>query len=107
MAAISLRLLAVAADALPDLHDHLHDLDARGLQQRLSADRRRSRRPHPCTRDPRYSLFTARRGRHGDGVDRLRFAAGAPAGVLHDEAAVKMIVSAFRAATYEAKLLLV
>ena len=48
VAEIPLHHLAVDADALPHLHAALDDLDARRLQQRLSADRRRPGRPYPC-----------------------------------------------------------
>src|SRR3954447_13837608 len=99
--------LAVAANGLSDVHDPLHDLDARRLQQRLPAHWGRPGGPHPRARYPRHPLPAARPGRSRYGVDRLRDAAGAAAGVLHDEAAVQMTMPSLRGVANEAKLLLI
>ena len=69
----------------------LDDLDARRLQQRLPADRRRSRRPHARARDARHPLSPARRGRPVDGDHRVRAAADPAARLLHDEAALREV----------------
>ncbi len=47
-------------------------------------------RSHPCAGDARHPLSAARPGRPVDGGDRVRAAAGAAAGLFHDEAAVAM-----------------
>jgi multiple sugar transport system permease protein len=103
--------LALAADAVPDLHAALDDLDARRFQQRLSLDRRRPCRPHPCAVDAGHSLSQARPARHVDGRDRLRAAAGAAVGVFHDETALAMKMPAqlpsWREVGIEARLLLI
>ncbi len=111
VAEIPLHHLALAADAVPDLHAALDDLDARRFQQRLSVDRRRPCRPHPCAVDARHPLSQARPARHVDGRDRLRAAAGAAAGVFHDETAVAMKMPtqlpSWREVGIEARLLLI
>src|SRR5205085_6526734 len=73
-----------------DLRDPLDDLDARRLQQRLSVDRWRAGRSHPCAGDARHPLSQARSGRSLDGRDRVRDAARAAARLFHDETAVEM-----------------
>src|SRR5262245_25869403 len=109
--------LAVDADALSHLHHPLDDLDARRLQQRLSAHRGRAGRSHPRARHARYPLPAARRGRPVGRGDRVRAAAGAAIGLLHDETAVEMSMPSLhifwlrlpslRAVATEAKLLLI
>src|SRR5260370_27345156 len=90
VAEIPLHHLALDADAVCHLHAALDDLDARRLQQRLSVDRRRPRRPDPRARHPRHPLSQAGPARSVDCGDRVRAAAGAAAGVFHDETAVAM-----------------
>src|SRR5581483_5401877 len=112
VAEIPLHHLAVDADALHHLHAALDDLDARRLQQRLSVDRRRAGRPHPRAVHARHPLSQARRALARDGVDRLRDAAGAAAGLFHDEAVVAMKLPSlsgfsWREAGNEARLLLI
>ena len=51
-------------------HHPVDDLDARRLQQRLPADRRRTGRPHARARHARHPLPAARPGRPVDGGDR-------------------------------------
>src|SRR5215471_2509701 len=104
MADVPLRDLAVDAHALSDLHHPLDDLDARRLQQRLPPHRRRAGRSHPCAGDARHPLSAARQRRSFHGRHRGGAAAGAAAGLFHDEAVVEMNA---RAVATEAKLLLV
>ena len=106
LAEVPLCDLAVDAEPLSDLHGPLDDLDARRLQQRLSADRRRTGRSDPRARHARHPLSEARSGRHVARGRRLRAAPGAAARVLHDAEAGEMRLS-LRAITTEAKLLLI
>src|SRR3954449_6648246 len=107
VAEIPLHHLAFSANALSHLHPALDDLDTRRFQQRLSVDRWRASRPQPCARDARHPLSQARSARSLDGCDRLRAAAGAAAGLLHDETAVPMKLPSLREVGIEAKLLLI
>src|SRR6476469_8324807 len=94
MAEVSLHHLAVGALALPHVTDPVDDLDARRLQQRVPAHRRRTGRFDACPGDARHPVPEARSGRPVDGHDRVRIAAGAAARVFHDEAAVEMTSAA-------------
>src|SRR5262249_33265394 len=112
VAEIPLHHLAVDADAVHHLHAALDDLDARRLQQRVSLDRRRPGGPHPCAVHARHPVSPARPALARDGVDRLRDAAGAAAGLFHDEAVVAMKLPSlsqfsWREAGNEARLLLI
>src|SRR5258708_26763004 len=111
VAEIPVHHLAVDADALCHLHAAVDDLDARRFQQRVSVDRRRARRPHPCAGHPGHPLSQARPARHVDGLDRLRAAAGAALGLFHDETVVAMKLPTrlptWREAGTEARLLLI
>src|SRR5581483_4014690 len=97
----------VDADALHHLHAAFDDLDARRLQQRLSVDRRRPGRPHACAVDARHPLSLPRPALARDGLDRLRDAVRAAAGLFHDETAVAMKLPTLREAGNEARLLLI
>src|SRR6185369_16003054 len=66
-----------------------------------------SRRPHPCAGHARHPLSPPRPGRHVDGVDRVRAAVHAAAGLFHDEAVVEMKLPTLRDVSNEAKLLLI
>ena len=107
VAEIPLHHLAVDAGALSHLHAALDDLDARRLQQRLSVDRRRTCRSHPCAGDARHPLSQARPAQPGDGLHRLRAAVRAAADLLHDETVVAMKLPTLREVGIEARLLLI
>src|SRR5262249_39447417 len=107
VAEIPLHHLAVDADALRHLHAALDDLDAPRLQQRLPFDRRRPGRPHARAVDARHPLSPARPALARDGLDRLRHAAGAAAGLFHDETVVAMKLPTLREVGTEARLLLI
>src|SRR5207248_2306632 len=89
------------------LHAALDDLDARRLQQRLSVDRRRARGPHPRAVDTRHPLSAARPALARNGLDRLRNAVRAAAGLFHDETVVAMKLPTLREVSSEARLLLI
>src|SRR5438552_7121879 len=82
-------------------------MDARRLQQRLSAHRRRTRRPDARAGNARHPLPAARPGRPVDGVHRVRAAACLTACIFHDEAAFEMKMPTLKSVTTEAKLLLI
>src|SRR6185437_7537575 len=112
VAEIPFHHLAVDADALHHLHAALDDLDARRLQQRLSLDGRRAGRPHPCTVDARHPVSAARPTLACNGLDRLRHAVRAAAGLFHDETVVAMKLPdltefSWRDAGKEARLILI
>ena len=73
--------------AVPHLDHPVDDLDARRLQQRLPAHRRRPGRPDACAGHAGHPLPAARPDRARDGLDRRRAAARAAAGVPDDEEA--------------------
>src|ERR1044071_4795344 len=89
-AEIPLYHLAVDADALRHLHAALDDLDARRFQQRLPADRRWTGRPYACAGNARHPVSQTRPTQPFAGLDCLRAAIGAAAGLLHDETAIAM-----------------
>src|SRR5207244_568366 len=67
----------------------------------------RPRRPHPCAGYPRHPLSPARPALAGDGLDRLRAALRAAAGLFHDETVVAMKLPTLREVGTETKLLLI
>src|SRR4029077_15466435 len=90
----------------------LDDLDARRLQQCLPVDGWRTGRSYPRALDARYPLPAARPAQSRHGLDRLRDAAGAAAGLFHDETVVAMKLPTLRLPTLretatEARLLLI
>src|SRR5712664_1918872 len=107
VAEIPLHHLAIDADALHHLHAALDDLDAGRFQQRLSLDRRRPRRPHPCAGHIGHSLSPARPAQPCNGFDRLRAAIRAAADLFHDETVVAMKLPTLREVGVEARLLLI
>src|SRR6478609_8403837 len=106
-AEIPLHHLAIDADALHHLYPALDDLDARRLQQRLSVDRRRTGRSHPCAGNPRHPLSQARPVEPCDGLHRLRAAVRAAADLFHDETVVAMKLPSLQEVGTEARLLLI
>src|SRR6185437_5392298 len=74
---------------------------------RLPVDRRRAGRSHPCAVHARDSVSASRPAQPRDGRDRLRDAAGAAAGLFHDETVVAMKLPTLRDAGHEARLLLI
>src|SRR6478735_4482187 len=106
-AEIPLHHLAIDADALHHLYPALDDLDTRRLQQRLSVDRRRTGRSHPCAGNPRHPLSQARPAQPCDGLHRLRAAVRAAADLFHDETVVAMKLPSLQEIGTEARLLLI
>src|SRR6202012_4092150 len=70
-------------------------------------ERRRAGRPHPCAVDARHPLSPPRPALARHGLDRLRDAVRAAAGLFHDETVVAMKLPPRREAGNEARLLLI
>jgi len=77
------------------------------FKQRLSADRRRPRRPHPCAGDARHPLPAARRVDMSMAAIVCRAAARCPLVFFMMKRLSEMTMPSLRAITTEAKLLLI